>query len=164
MPTWLTVKPLLLACGVLVALLVIQQLRVSRAHTAEAEARAELAEVRADIADQRETFERLARATERRQRDELDGVAAIYEQRMTDARKTADRVAADLRAGTERLREHWQGCLATADLSGAASSAAGIDDGAELRRQGAGDLVSVAAECDAQVTGLQSAIRVMQGQ
>lgn len=163
MPAWLTVKPLLIALAALVATVAVQQVRVSRAHTATAEVRAQLADVRASIAEQREQFEREARATEQRQREALAGVAADYQQRMTDARATSDRVVAELRAGTERLRDHWQGCLATADLSGAASSAAGIDDGAELRRQGAGDLVSVAAECDAQVIGLQSAIRVMQG-
>lgn len=119
-----------------------------------------LAQVEAD----RQASEREARAKEAEQRAALDDVAAQYEQEKADAQAAADSTIADLRSGTVRLRQHWQGCVATAALSRAAASAAVADDGAELREQGAGDLVSVGEACDAQIRGLQSAIRAMTGQ
>lgn len=163
MPAWLTVKPLLIALAALLALVAVQQVRVSRAHTATAEVRAQLADVRASIAEQREQFEREARATEQRQREALAGVAADYEQRMTDARKTADTVAAGLRAGNQRLQDHWAGCRATTALPGTADAAAELARYAELRSASAGRVIAVGSECDASVSRLQSAIRVMQG-
>lgn len=123
-----------------------------------------LRSLQAQVEADRQASEREARAKEAEQRAALDDVAAKYEQEKADAQAAADSTIADLRSGTVRLRQHWQGCVATAALSRAAASAAVADDGAELREQGAGDLVSVGEACDAQIRGLQSAIRAMTGQ
>lgn len=171
MPAWLTVKPLLAVIAALLLALGFMQLRVSWAHTATAKAETkaakaetDLADLRADIAEQRETFERLARATEQRQATEMKAVATKHEQERQDAQADADRTIADLRSGAVRLRDEWAGCETAALVSGAAAGAGVADDAARLRQQGAADLVLIGQQCDAQVAGLQSAIRVMQGE
>lgn len=131
---------------------------------AAAEGDARLRTLQAQVEADRQASEREARAKEAEQRTALDDVAAKYEQEKADAQAAADSTIADLRSGTVRLRKHWQGCVATAALSRAAASAAVADDGAELREQGAGDLVSVGEACDAQIRGLQAAIRALTGQ
>ncbi len=131
---------------------------------AAAEGDARLRSMQAQIEAECRAREREARATDHKHRDALQQIAAQYEQEKADAQAAADSTIADLRSGTVRLRQHWQGCVATAALSRAAASAAVADDGAELREQGAGDLVSVGEACDAQIRGLQAAIRALTGQ
>lgn len=125
---------------------------------AAAEGDARLRSMQAQIEAERRASERDARAKEAEQRTALDDVAAKYEQEKADAQAVADSTIADLRSGTVRLRQHWQGCVATAALSRAAASSAGADDGAELREQGAGDLVLVGEQADAQIRALQAAL------
>ncbi|MCE7031748.1 hypothetical protein LY625_03800 [Lysobacter sp. GX 14042] len=98
------------------------------------------------------------RKTERARADRMYDIAAKAEQERIDAQETADRTIADLRAGTIRLREHWQGCPEPR-LPGIDPSPAEPDAGARDREEGAGAIVSAAAECDAQVRGLQGVIR-----
>ena len=117
----------------------------------------------ADIANQRAEFEARARQQEREQRAAIDGVRAIFDREMTDAKKKHDAVAAGLRAGTLKLRQHWAACAATAELSAAAAAAARADDAARLRAEGAGDLVRVGAECNAVITALQRDARICRG-
>lgn len=93
----------------------------------------------------------------------MRNVEAEWAKRMTDAQVNAERVATDLRSGALRLRQHWDACRATSALSGAAAGIAGPDADADLRRDGASDIVRVVGECSAHVTALQSAIRLMQG-
>jgi hypothetical protein len=130
---------------------------------ADAEAKAAHATLMAQMEAERARFEREARQKEADQRAALHAVAEQYEQEKIDAQERADRTIADLRDGTVRLRNHWQGCIATASLSGAAASAAVADDGAELREQGARDLVHVGESADAQVRGLQAALNACTG-
>lgn len=78
-----------------------------------------------------------------------------YERGKTDAQDASERTIADLRSGNLQLRDHWQGCAATSRVSGDATAAALADAAADLRRAGAGDLVRLADQCDAQVRGLQ---------
>lgn len=148
---------------VLVLLLVLgiggQQLRVLSARADAAESRRELAESRQALLAATATAERKARAAEQRQRDALAGIQATYKTEMSHAQDVQAAVAAGLRADNLRLRGHWQGCLATADLSAAAAGAAGTDGSAELRAASAGRVIAAGAECDAQVRGLQSVIR-----
>lgn len=103
-------------------------------------------------------------ASERARRAEQAAVQAFadaadeYERGKNDAQVAADRTIADLRAGNVRLRDHWQGCAATSHVSGDATAAALADAAAELRRAGAGALVSIGDSCDAQIRGLQRVI------
>ena len=101
--------------------------------------------------------ERAARAEEQARAEAVDRIAGAYEKGKADAQAAAERVAADLRAGNLQLRDRWQGCQAR--LSGAAIAAGEPDAAARDREESAGRIVRAAAECDAQVRGLQALIR-----
>lgn len=126
-------------------------------------ARAERDTLTANIATQRATFEAHARQREREQHQALAGIRLIFAREMEDAQNEHDAVVAGLRADAVRLRRHWQGCAATAELSAAVAAAAGADGGAELRARGAADLVRAGAQCDARIRALQSAVRTYAG-
>lgn len=145
----------LIACA-LVALIVwaVQQVRVLDARMETAQAREQLAIARTAALAQ-------ARKKEREWQAKADAVAAKYEEDRAGAEETHRAVVADLERGAVRLRAHWQGCQATAELSRAAESAARADDAARLRAEGAADLVRLGAECDARVRGLQGALRAV---
>ena len=96
--------------------------------------------------------------TERGHTQRLHEIAAKHEKDKADAEAAADRTIAGLRAGTVQLRQHWQGCVATSRLSAAESAAGFADDAARLRAEGAGALVRLADQCDAQVRGLQAVV------
>jgi hypothetical protein len=81
-------------------------------------------------------------------------VSEAYEKGKKDAEATAASVAADLRAGNLRLQQRWAGCEAQR-LSDAAALAGELDAAARDREESAGRIVRAAAECDAQVRGLQ---------
>lgn len=117
----------------------------------------------AEVALQRATFEARARQREREQHAALAGVRQILEKELHDAQETHAAVVAGLHADNLSLRRHWQGCVATAELSAAAATAAGVDDGAELRAHGAADLVRAGAQCDARIRALQSALTIYAG-
>lgn len=112
------------------------------------------AQIDAERADRAEAVLAAEREAQRAQA----AIVARYEQELADAKGQSDRVAADLRAGNLRLRREWQGCQAER-VPAAADSAARSDDAAELREAGAGNLVRLAAECDARIRGLQGVIR-----
>jgi len=114
---------------------------VARALDAEAKARSRVLEI------------------ERANTAAMSAIAEKHVQEMTDAASKHSAVVSDLRAGVVRLRAHWQGCQATADLSRAADAAARADEAAKLREQAAARIVRVGAECDAHVRGLQAVIR-----
>lgn len=104
-----------------------------------------------------------ARAKEQAIAKKLADAAKQYEQDKIDAQSAADRLVAELRAGNKRLHDRWQASLATARLSGDAASIA-IADAAERERQdSASRIIAAADRCDAQVAGLQEAVRAYQG-
>lgn len=143
----------LIACA-LVALIVwaVQQGRVLDARMETVQAREKLAIAQTAAVAQ-------ARKREREWQAQADAIAAKYEEDRAGAEETHRAVVADLERGAVRLRAHWQGCQATAELSAAAESAARDDEAARLREQAAARIVRVGAECDAHVRGLQSVIR-----
>jgi hypothetical protein len=104
-----------------------------------------------------------ARDAEHAQADAITAVAAHYEQAKTHAQALPAAVAADLHAGVISLRQQWTcpaPAITRADLSAPGGAAARPDANAALRNQGAGDLVGLAAEADAQVAGLQQALLI----
>jgi hypothetical protein len=82
------------------------------------------------------------------------GVSEAYEKGKKDAEATSAAVIANLRAGNLRLQQRWAGCE-TQRLSDTAALAAELDATARDREESAGRIVRAAAECDAQVRGLQ---------
>lgn len=128
---------------------------ITAAHHERDTARTEHAWLIADLAAQRAQFEAAARERDRAQHDALAVIRTIYEKELADAHATATSVAAGLRADALRLRGHWQGCLATADLSQAAATAARADDAAELRAASAGRIIGAGAEADVDIRALQ---------
>lgn len=81
-------------------------------------------------------------------------VSEAYEKGKKDAETTGAAVTADLRAGNLRLQHRWAGCE-TQRLADAAAVAGELDAAARDREESAGRIVRAAAECDAQVRGLQ---------
>lgn len=82
------------------------------------------------------------------------GVSEAYEKGKKDAEATGATVTTDLRAGNLRLQQHWAGCE-TQRLADAAAVAGELDAAARDREESAGRIVRAAAQCDAQVRGLQ---------
>ncbi|WP_329765990.1 endopeptidase [Stenotrophomonas geniculata] len=95
-------------------------------------------------------------AAERANAQAANHLAATYEREKDDAQKASDRLIADLRDGNQRLHQRWQATVATAELSAAAAAASQPDGRADDRIESAGRAVGAAAQCDAQVRGLQA--------
>ena len=103
--------------------------------------------------------ERAAEQEANRYKDALataqNAVSAAYEKGKKDAETTAKRTVADLRAGNLVLRNRWTACQASADLPAAPAAPGEPDAGTADRAESAGRIVQAAAQCDAQVRGLQ---------
>lgn len=104
----------------------------------------------ADIRAAKEDAARLARV------DRGKKIIESLKQENANALAASDAVIADLRSGLLRLRDHWRCPVsATAEVG----AGAGRDHGAaERREEGAGDLVRVAAEADAQLRACQATL------
>ena len=126
-------------------------------------ARLDRAELVAQVIGQREDAQRQARQRERDNAQAMVELATQLNKDLSNANQKHDAVVAGLRADAVRLRGHWQGCIATGDLSRAAEAAAGVDDSAGLRAAGAASLVRVGAECDARLTAWQRYARAVTG-
>lgn len=96
---------------------------------------------------------------ERAKNEAMAEIATQYEVEKREIETAAERTISDLRAGHLRLRQLWEAKAATADLSAAVTSASQPDDGAAGRKESAGRIVRAAAECDAQIRGLQEVIK-----
>lgn len=103
--------------------------------------------------------ERAAEQEANRYRDALataqNAVSAAYEKGKKDAEATAKRTVADLRAGNLVLHNRWTACKTSADLPTAPPAPGEPDAGTADRNESAGRIVQAAAQCDAQVRGLQ---------
>lgn len=129
-----------------------------RGDSAISDARADKAESERDSARAEVNALKVARDTEHRKAKEAQAIAAKYEDEKRAIETESARVVADLRAGNLRLRQLWQAQAATADLPRAAASASKPHDQATDRAESAGRIIRAAAECDAQVRGLQAVI------
>ena len=115
------------------------------------------------LAEDREA-ERAAEQEANRYKDALataqNAVSAAYEKGKKDAEATAKRTVADLRAGNLVLRERWTSCKAGDGLPAPATDTSEPDAGTADRDESAGRIVQAAAQCDAQVKGLQNLLRL----
>ena len=84
-----------------------------------------------------------------------NAVSAAYEKGKKDAEATAKRTVADLRAGNLVLRDRWASCQASLDVPSPTTATGELDAGTSDRNESAGRIVQAAAQCDAQVKGLQ---------
>lgn len=125
--------------------------------------KADAALAAAQVATARAQSSEAARVEEQTRAQAINSVAKAYERGKRDAQAKGDRVAADLRAGNERLRSMWQGCAARPAASGVSEAAAVAgepDAGADLRAASAGRIVGAAASADAWIIALQAACQV----
>lgn len=148
-----------LALGVGIALLAWSVHRmVVHAEVAEAELR-----MQEQIALDRAASERAARQAEANHRAALRQLEQAHAQEMEDARLNEAAVVADLRAGHLRLQRLWRGCEdATARVPDTPATAGGADGESGLRAEAAARIVRAGAEADAQVRGLQAAVKACQ--
>lgn len=150
--------------GLLAALLLSlggNALQHERLKRHDADCAAKSAEYEGAIAKAEAVRLQSVRDAERRASEASQEAQDAYQKGLRDAQAAADATTADLRSGTLKLRDEWRGCEARYDgaMSGAAA-AAERDHAAEQRRsEGAGDLVRVADECDAQVIALQARVK-----
>lgn len=140
------------AAALLIAVAGLAARKLYRAGYIAAETKYQLQIAQADAKAQE-----AARQAELKFADAIAKADAQYEKGKQDAQVSADRVVADLRAGTLRLRKEWAGCE-TSRLSEAAQSARELDAAEQRRIESASRIVRAAAECDAQVAGLQAVI------
>lgn len=126
-------------------------------------AKAELAlsHLERDTAYRLAEAEAKARQVEQRRAEDLAALDAKYQRELDDAKGKAESVAADLRAGNLRLRQHWQASIATCELSGSAAAALHADEVAQLRAESAARIVRLGAEADAQIRALQEAYEAL---
>ena len=115
------------------------------------------------LAEDREA-ERIATEAASRHKDELataqNAVSAAYEKGKADAEANAKRIVADLRAGNLVLRDRWTSCQASSGLPRPTPDTSEPDARTADRDESAGRIVQAAAQCDAQVKGLQSLLRL----
>ena len=126
-----------------------------------AEAKAKAERVVSEYAKAEADLQAKYRKAEQARTEAVAEAASQYSKGVSDAQAKSAAVVADLRAGNVRLRQHWQGAIATCDLSRDSAAALAAEREAELREQGAADLVRLAAEADAQVKALQEAYEAM---
>lgn len=137
---------LLLAAGIIA----VQAMRMHRAELTIAHLQTSAEQARAEAQTAARKAEHTIAIAHARAAEE-------YERGKEHAKVEADRVVADLNAGAIRLRNHWASCE-TQRLSDIAATAAEPDAAEQHRRESASRIVRAAAECDAQVAGLQAVV------
>ena len=89
-----------------------------------------------------------------------NAVSAAYEKGKRDAEQTSKLVVADLRAGNLVLRNRWTACQTSLGVPTTPADPSEPDAGTADRAESAGRIVQAAAQCDAQVRGLQDLLRL----
>ena len=102
--------------------------------------------------------EREARAMEQRHSADMARIGTEHQEELTNAKRDAKRLLDDLRLGNVKLQDRWRGCVAASGVLQAPGSTGQSDAAADDRSASASRIVFAAAQCDAQVSGLQSII------
>lgn len=137
----------------------VQTWRLDSAQDRVTELERDVANERLKAATDLLIFDMAARAQEQSMRDGFHRTITEYRKESADAQATADRVAADLRAGNLRLRREWLACTTASDVPGTTEPAPGADAGADDRAGLAAAVIRAGAECAIQVRGLQRLLR-----
>lgn len=149
------IRALLIALLLMVGVVVWQRGSLALAQRATDAAVVARDQVRGQLGEVSRTL-----AQERSNAIAANRLAAQYEKERVDAQAVSDRVVADLRSGNVRLHQRWQASVATGQLSAAAAAAAQSDGRTDDRIESAGRAIGAAAQCDAQVRGLQAFARL----
>lgn len=136
-----------------------QTYQLSQERSAHKTTKLDHAEVLSKLAELSRKALEEARARERQHSETMARIGATHQQELTRVQEEYDRLVGDLRTGLVRLQNRWAGCPAATGVPGTGASGSGADAGARDREASAGRIVRAAAECDAQVRGLQSIIR-----
>lgn len=146
------------ALGVLIALILVSALGYWQGdkHATEAGEAVMDQHLRLDAEAERAAQEN-ARATEQKLAEAQNNISGSYEKGKSDAELESKRITVELRTGALKLQRYWASCE-TQRLSEAAASASEPDAETRNREESAGRIVRAAAQCDAQVRGLQELI------
>lgn len=98
--------------------------------------------------------------TERKQLDKVNQLADRFEKDKQRAETEANRLRADLRNGTVRLRDTWTSCPAVPEGDTATGKP---DAGTADRAESASRIIGAAAEADATIRALQDYVREVVG-
>lgn len=128
-----------------------------RGTVAQAERARDHAQTAKAVAEQERDNAIAVIAVERQRVKRAEAVATQYEQEKADAESKGAAVADGLRAGNLRLQQRWAGCEARVSYLTASTSE--LDGAANDRAESAGRIVLAAAQCDAQIRGLQALVR-----
>lgn len=134
--------------------------------TASVKMQSKIDKLNTQIAQERETASEAARLAERKHSAEMATAYGNYQENLKNAKADSDRLVADLRAGSVRLRDHWNTCVAASVLPGIAGSAGPPDADTELRAAHQGQVfedvagqVRDSAEADATIRALQAIVK-----
>ena len=111
------------------------------------------------------TLEAKNRQLERQLATAMAQITSIRNEERERAKDKGDAVAAGIRAGTVQLQDWWggqaggNGASGNGAVPGASAAATVDDDAADLRATDTGRIVEIAAKCDADIIGLQSALK-----
>lgn len=133
-------------------------------HVAANAAKAQLAQVQRDYANERLTLATNAAEAESRARkadqDKAVALAAIadqHEQDKTHAQHDQDQLVADLRSGAVQLRDQWATCRATSEVL-VASGSSRPDAAARDREESVGRIIRAARDADDTIRALQATL------
>lgn len=152
-----------LALGAVVAIAAAGALGYSKGHQhASTDAKAAMLSYQADIKQIESDAKDKVRELEQELALEQVAVSEAYERGKDDAEAIGAAVVADLRSGNARLRQRWTSCQAER-VSSAPAPASESDAPTRDREESAGRIIRAAAQCDAQVRGLQALLRLERG-
>lgn len=115
----------------------------------------------ADFAKAEAEAQAKAREIERRRVESIAEIEAKHASELGRIESEVETLVSDLRAGTVRLRQHWQAAVATCDVSRDSAAALAAEREAELRAESAARIVRIGAEADAKVRALQDAYEAL---
>lgn len=163
--TWLESKLARLVVGLVVLVAAVGFGWVRGNAHGKAMTEAQIATIQRDAASAQASAERAARSAEQAQAARNAKIDAAYQRGLTDAKATADRIAAGLRDGHISLRHEWT-CPVAGRVPAPAATTAGPDAAAQLRaardeqvHREVAEQIHESAEADALIKALQDRIR-----
>jgi hypothetical protein len=130
--------------------------------SAAADAKAVMLSYQADLKQIESDAKDKVRELEQELAEGQVAISEAYERGKDDAEAIGAAVVADLRSGNARLRQRWTSCQAE-HLPDASAASSEPDESTRDREESAGRIIRAAAQCDAQVRGLQALLMFERG-